>query len=253
MNADKSCTATFELPRTLTITKSGTGSGTVGGAGTYANNTTAQATAVADSGSLFTGWSGNCSGTTSPFSILMNANKTCNAKFDTAHVLTITPIGDGGGTVIGAGTYAIGSTAQATATANAVSVFTGWGGDCGTGTANPVDVLMDANKTCTASFRLPTLTVSLIGNGTGTVSSADNNINCPAGDCSHVYATGASITLTATPDSDFIFKGWRGTGINCPGTAPCTVTMDSYKDIVVSFQKEFSWLSFLPLITRKQP
>ena len=253
MDTNKSCTATFDLARTLTITKSGTGTGTVGGAGNYANNTIAQATAVADSGSLFTGWSGNCSGTTSPVDVMMNVNKTCNAKFDIAHVLTITTIGDGSGVVTGAGTYAIGSTAQATATANAGSSFAGWGGDCGTETTTPLDVVMDANKTCTASFRLPTLTVSLVGNGTGTVSSDDSNINCPAGDCSHVYAPGASITLTATPDGDFIFKGWRGTGINCPGTAPCTVTMDSYKDISANFQKEFSWLLFLPTITIKQP
>jgi len=248
MDANKSCTATFELPLTLTITKSGLGSGTVGGAGAYINGTTAEATAVAETGSIFTGWSGHCTGTTSPFSIVMNANKTCTANFNTAHVLTITTIGDGSGTINGTGSYAVGSTAQVTATANADSVFTGWGGDCGTGINSPLNILMAENKSCTASFRLPTLTITSKGNGTGNVISSDTKIDCPGKDCSYIYTPGASVTLTATPDADFVFKGWQGTGINCPGNAPCTVTMDTYKDISAIFQKNFSWLLFMPVI-----
>jgi uncharacterized delta-60 repeat protein len=253
MDRNKTCTATFEPGRTLTLTTSGTGSGTVGGAGTYTNGTIALATAVADGGSIFTGWTGDCSGTASPFSLLMNANKTCNANFDSLHTLTITTIGDGSGTVGGSGTYADGATAEATATADANSVFTGWGGDCGTGTTSPIYILMNGNKTCTASFRLPILTVSLIGNGTGTVTSSDGFIDCPEGECSHIYAPGAPpVTLTAIPDGDFIFKGWRGTGINCPETDPCTVTMDSYKDISAIFQTRFPWNLFMPIITQQQ-
>ncbi len=254
MDANKSCTASFELGRTLTITQTGTGNGTVGGAGTYINGLTTEATATADANSVFTGWSGDCSGTTSPVSVTMNVDKTCNANFDPTYILTISTVGDGSGAVGGAGTYDNGTTAEAIATANTGSVFAGWGGDCGTGTTSPINILMESNKICTASFRLPALTVSLAGNGTGTVTSSDSIINCPDGDCSYVYVLGdPPVTLTATPDDGFIFKGWRGNGIDCPNTDPCTVTMDSYRDITAIFQGSFSWNLFMQIFTIPQP
>jgi hypothetical protein len=65
----------------LTVNKTGTGDGTVGGAGSYPYNSTAYPTAVADAYSTFTNWSGDCSGTTSPASVYMSANRTCTATF----------------------------------------------------------------------------------------------------------------------------------------------------------------------------
>ncbi len=78
MDIHRTCSANFAMTYTLDLQKSGTGSGTVGAAGAinkglpgvYIEGTNAQATAVADSGSIFTGWSGDCSGTTSPFELL---------------------------------------------------------------------------------------------------------------------------------------------------------------------------------------
>ncbi len=83
---DASCTFIAHSPAipttyTLTVTKTGTGAGTVGGGGTYASGTTQQVSATATIGSTFTGWSGDCTGTTSPVSVLMNGNKTCTATF----------------------------------------------------------------------------------------------------------------------------------------------------------------------------
>ncbi|KKS99802.1 MAG: hypothetical protein UV76_C0017G0002 [Candidatus Nomurabacteria bacterium GW2011_GWA2_43_15] len=75
---------------TLTINKAGTGSGTVTGAGTYNSGQTATATASASAGSIFTGWSGDCSGTNSSVSVLMDANKTCTATFVLMVVPTLT-------------------------------------------------------------------------------------------------------------------------------------------------------------------
>lgn len=58
-----------------------------------------------------------------------------------------------------------------------------------------------------------TLSISLVGNGSGTVS-ADNGINC-GNQCQADYATGSLITLTATPAQDAVFQGWGGA---CSGT-----------------------------------
>jgi uncharacterized repeat protein (TIGR02543 family) len=49
--------------------------------------------------------------------------------------------------------YASGTSVQLTATANSGYTFTGWSGDI-TGTANPVTVTMNSNKTITANFTL---------------------------------------------------------------------------------------------------
>ncbi len=76
------------------------------------------------------------------------------------------------------------------------------------------------------------LTVSKAGSGSGTVSSADANIDC-GGTCSHSYAQGTQVTLTATPASGSSFAGWAGGG--CSGTGTCTVTISSDQTITASF------------------
>lgn len=82
---------------------------------------------------------------------------------------------------------------------------------------------------CTQSY---TLTVSEIGQGT--VTSADGNINCVngSGSCSAVYSSGASVSLTATPSTNWAFSGWSGA---CTGANPCTVTMSSSQTATATF------------------
>jgi uncharacterized repeat protein (TIGR02543 family) len=68
-------------PKLLTINKAGAGSGTITGNGSYDYGTIQQITALADKGSTFTGWSGDCAGTTSPLNVLINGKKICTANF----------------------------------------------------------------------------------------------------------------------------------------------------------------------------
>ena len=97
MNANKVCTATFNLAptgnMTLTVRKTGSGTGTVTSnpAGincgadcsqSYPANTTVTLMATADAGSVFAGWSGDCSGSNPNTTVVMNANKTCTATFN---------------------------------------------------------------------------------------------------------------------------------------------------------------------------
>jgi alpha-tubulin suppressor-like RCC1 family protein len=69
------------LTHTLTVITNGTGTGTVSGAGTYDHGATRQLHATASSDSAFTGWSGDCSGTTTPLEVLIDRDKTCIATF----------------------------------------------------------------------------------------------------------------------------------------------------------------------------
>lgn len=77
----------------------------------------------------------------------------------------------------------------------------------------------------------PTLTVTKSGTGSGTVTSSPAGINCGA-DCTEVYNSGTSVTLTATPAIGSVFAGWSGT---CTGTGNCAVTMDAAKSVTVTF------------------
>jgi hypothetical protein len=45
------------------------------------------------------------------------------------------------------------------------------------------------------------------------------------------------VTLTATPSAVGVhqFQGWSGAGIDCPGTGPCTVTIDANQTVTAEF------------------
>jgi hypothetical protein len=65
----------------LTLSAAGTGSGTVGGGGTYNAGQTATVSATANSGSTFTGWSGPNATECTNGSVTMDADKSCTANF----------------------------------------------------------------------------------------------------------------------------------------------------------------------------
>jgi hypothetical protein len=260
MNAASSVTATFNLQAagyTLTVVKAGTGSGTVTSSPTgincgsdcseaYNEGTDVILTATASASSTFTGWSGACSGT-GQCSVTMDADKTVTATFNQQvqqYTLTVTKAGTGGGTVTGnpAGincgddcseTYDQGTSVTLTATPASGSTFEGWSGDadCSDGV-----VLMNVNKTCTATFNPQvvgyTLTVIKSGTGNGTVNSSPTGINCGS-DCSETYTKIQKVKLTAKADTDSTFNGWESG--SCSGTKTCTVTVDTTITVTADF------------------
>lgn len=72
-----------------------------------------------------------------------------------------------------------------------------------------------------------TLNLNITGAGLGSVSSNTGGISCNStgGTCSGTLNEGTVVTLSATPDSGYIFKGWSGAG--CSGTDSCQVTMNA--------------------------
>jgi len=77
-----------------------------------------------------------------------------------------------------------------------------------------------------------TLSVSKTGSGSGTVTSSPPGINC-GNTCSKSFASGTSITLTATPASGSTFDGWSG---SCSGTGTCNVSMTQARSVTTRFQ-----------------
>jgi hypothetical protein len=104
------------------------------------------------------------------------------------------------------------------------------------------------NNASTVNFKVPssiengvscnyTLSVSVIGNPGGTVSSP-SGINCGS-TCSKSFNSGTQITLTATPDTAWGFYGWSGGG--CSGLAPtCTVTLNGNTSVSATFSTLFA-------------
>jgi hypothetical protein len=85
----------------------------------------------------------------------------------------------------------------------------------------------------TGGTGLPSLSVYLVGAGTGTVTSSPAGINCngSGAGCTAYFPLGSSVTLTATPGG---FGGWSA---NCTPntTTPCTVTMNTNQTVGAIF------------------
>ncbi|MFL5766964.1 MAG: InlB B-repeat-containing protein [Actinomycetota bacterium] len=80
------------------------------------------------------------------------------------------------------------------------------------------------------------LTVTKSGTGGGTVASdAQPGISCGA-TCSSDFASGTTVTLTATPASGSTFLGWSG---SCSGTGTCQVTMDAAHSVSARFDRSY--------------
>jgi hypothetical protein len=160
---------------TFTVARSGSGTGTVTSspagidcgidcAHNFALGTTVTLTADPGSFSIFTGWSGACSGVSQNCTVLVDGAKSVTATFETqgsAFTLTVSKAGSGAGTVTSSpagincgstcqATYASGTMVTLTATPDAGSTFTGWSGACtGTGSCT---VTMNAARAVTATF-----------------------------------------------------------------------------------------------------
>jgi hypothetical protein len=77
------------------------------------------------------------------------------------------------------------------------------------------------------------LTVSLAGNGDGSVKSIPwPLLSCPPA-CSSAYVDGTVVALQADPIEDSTFAGWGG---SCGGTDTCFVTLDQARNVTATFQ-----------------
>ena len=249
MAAATSVTATFAPSFALTVTKAGTGSGTVTSspagiacgatcATTFASGAVVTLTATPAAGSRFAGWSGTggCTGI-GTCTLTMSAAKAATATFSPGAQLTVAKDGTGTGTVASdvipgidcgatcAAALAANTVVNQVATADGGALFTGWSGAC-TGT-DPYGctVTLSASANVTATFtRAYLLTVAATGSGGGMVLDPDG---ISAGGA---YPSGTSLTLRAQPSDGSAFTGWSGA---CAGLGTCTIVMDADKGAYV--------------------
>jgi len=128
---------------------------------TYGKGTEVTVTAIPDDHYNFDGWSGDINSKNNPITLTMNADKSIKANF-MQYDLTINA-NEGGTTDPSPGTYTYGKGTEVTVTAipDDHFIFNRWSGDL-SGSANPVTIIMDSDKSIKANFRLiyPPLNVS---------------------------------------------------------------------------------------------
>jgi Divergent InlB B-repeat domain len=198
-------------------------------------------TETPESGFVFNGWGGACTGNGRGCAVYLNSDESVGGSFVATASTTLEVTVDGNGSVSGGGiSCGAGATCSApeastatvtlTATPQSGYVLTGWSGGC-TGTQSTCTVQMSTSQTVTATFApLTTLAVTVSGDGyvEGGGIGCDGGQTCTAGE-----TPDTSVTLTAHPNSgSTVF--WSG----CTSTAGllCTVTIgDGVQSVTVTF------------------
>jgi hypothetical protein len=247
-------------PLTLSVTRGGSGSGTVTSTpsgidcgsictASVQSGTQVMLTASAAAGSSFSGWSGaGCSGT-GTCAVTMSAAESVTATFMAipSFNLSVASTGTGSGTVtstpsgincgsICSASFQSGTQVILTASAAAGSTFAGWGGAC-TGACT---ITMSAAESVSATFTadVASLTVAEAGTGTGQVTSSPAGINCSAStnQCAVPFTVGSLVTLSASASAGSSFTDWSGDG--CSGTGTCQLTISADTSVKATFKKK---------------
>ena len=235
MDGDKNIAAGFSI-LTYTVTISGDAEGQVSVDGvvqplpwsdTVDCGTTLALEATPDSCWQFDAWSGDLSSTDNPVSLVVDGTKAVSAGFsETEYSLSVD--GAGGSILVDgspqslpwSGSYICGSSVTLEAVPDEHREFAGWSGDL-SGGDNPVELVMDGDRSIVESFDWVTYTLSLntVGNGTVSVDGAPQTLPWSGG-----FPYGTEVALEAAPADGWKFKGWSG-AISGSETA-VTVTVD---------------------------
>ena len=258
LTTNESVTATFSDSPVLTVSRSGTGQGTVtsnpsgincGSTCSASFNPATQVTLTATPGanSTFAAWAGACSGSNPTCTVTLNASQQVTAIFDVAqNNPTLSVVISGNGSVASNpggincpstcnANFKSGTLVTLIETPAAGSYFVGWSGGGCSGSNPTCSLTLTANQQVTATFNVtqsnPTLTVVISGNGS--VTSNPAGISCPS-KCSASFKSGTLVTLTETPAAGSYFVGWSGGG--CSGSnSTCNLTLTSSQQVTATF------------------
>ena len=250
--------------RTLTVKKTGKGSGTVSsepkgidcGSTCVAEFGAADVVtlkAKVDAGSEFEGWEGcDAEPTPSECEVAVGEERTVSARFEgggTERELTVTPGGPGTGVVMSTpagiecpsqctALFFEGVKALLKAKAEAGSEVEGWEGCDSEPSPSECEVEMSAAREVKVLYDVehPLLSVEPQGAGAGVVTSSPTGIECPA-TCAHKFDLDQKVTLSAKAAEGSKFIGWgEGECDSEPSPSECEVTMSGPRTVEASFE-----------------
>jgi len=220
-------TAVFALCNELTLTAFGHSGSSVGAspprsyacaAGRYVSGAIVSLTATTPNGGTFLRWSGDgASGTTSGLSYTMPAvAANVVGEFAACELVSHIVTGDGSVSVSSGWPHScsrfwfpVGAPLAATATPGVGSIFAYWDGYYAS-SRNPLTFTMPNTATTLEAKFLPCLAVTVRAGAGGSVgapsSSSGSSEDCPTG----TFTQWASVSVTATPHTEFTFIGWSG-------------------------------------------
>ena len=184
------------------------------------------------------GWSGSGNGYYAIGALNVNGyqfNYTNYAVFsihpidETQCTITTTASPSNGGTVTGGGNYNIGQTCTVTATANAGYTFVNW-------TENGTQVSTNANYTFTVNGNRNLVAHFSQQSYTITTSSNPSNGGTTSGGGNYTY--GATCTVTASPNTGFVFTKWMQGNTQVSTNASYTFTVNANTHLVAHFEAE---------------
>ena len=269
MNDDLVVFATFEL-RTyeLDVSWTGDGDGTVRSAdgaiecgvegsdcsAIYSHGQTVVLTPESVSSSHFEGWGGSCQGDASTCELTMTANRSASARFQlNSYTLSVTVTGSGEGTVTSTGgtiecgsggtkcdaAYLHGQMVNLTATWGTYSELTAWGGACAHAEESSCLLEVTGTTEVVAEINLITheIQVDTLGNGAGTITTADQDIDCGDGkeSCEASYEHGSMVTLHAEASEGSTFVGWSGDCAHAGMDEECALEVTESRDAAAEF------------------
>ncbi|MFD2145374.1 InlB B-repeat-containing protein [Mucilaginibacter antarcticus] len=204
--------------------------GTTTGGGSYNAGTNVTVVATPTAGYSFVNWTvgGTVVSTSPTYTFLLVADKTLVANFTlvpaSQFVLVLSSAPPAGGSTTGSNSYPSGTSVTTTAITNTGYTFTNW-------TDNNVIVSTSAaytfpltnNRTLVANFTQNAYTLNV----TAVNGLVDKNPNTAT------YLSGSLVTLTAKPNTGFVFSSWSG---DAGGSVnPLTVNMNGNKNITANF------------------
>ncbi|WP_159519013.1 InlB B-repeat-containing protein [Sunxiuqinia indica] len=177
-------------------------------------------------GYVFTGWTGDETGTQNPLSVTMNSNKNITANFSLQFVVGLSSNPAEGGTTTGEGAYDTGAEVTVTAISNDGYTFINWTeGETTTVVSTDATYAFQvaASINLVANFESDTYTLNVTAEN-GTVMKDPEMTD---------YNSGEIVVLTAEPLTGYIFTEWTGDETGTQN--PLSVTMNSNKNITANF------------------
>lgn len=210
-------------------------SGTVSGGGSYSYGSSCTLTATPAAGYNFSSWSvgGAEVSSQNPYTFTVNGNVSVVANFSLgSHTITATNSPSNAGTITGTGSYNYGASCTLTAIPNTGYHFVNWdtaGGDF-VSNDNPYTFTVSGDAGFQALYAINSYTISASADPAlgGSVSGTGS------------YNHGATVSLTATPNTGYAFIGWFNGQSRVDNSNPLTFTATQDVSLIAKFAPTYT-------------